>query len=264
VPDESVKKTVMVALGVCLLCSVLVSSAAVSLRPVQEKNKRLDRIKNILAAGDLLRSDKNIQSIYETKIKPVMVKLSTGELIPADRLSNQLNIEQFDIKAAADSAEFGRVISPGNDIAKIVRMPIYMVVYLVRKNDKTEKVILPIYGKGLWSTMYGFIALDNDLKTIKGITFYEHAETPGLGGEVDNPRWKSSWKGKQAFDEQGNLKITVIKGKVDRSRPDAKYRVDGITGATLTTRGVDNTVRFWLGKYGYGPFLNTLMREMHG
>ena len=263
-PDESVKKTIVVALGVCLACSILVSSAAVSMRSVQEENKRLDRITNILAAGNLQFDDKDVQAIYETRIKPIMIDLGTGEIVPEESLNEILNIETFDIKSMADSTEYGRAISPDADLANIVRMPAYMVVYLVRENNKTEKVILPIYGKGLWSAMYGFIALDKDLKTIKGITFYDHAETPGLGGEIDNPRWKSIWKGKQAFDNNGNLKISVIKGMVDLSGPEAKYRVDGITGATLTSRGVDNTVKFWLGNNGYGPFLKKLMGKLHG
>ena len=263
-PDESVKKTLAVALGVCLVCSILVSSAAVSMRSVQEENKRLDRISNILSAGDLRFDHTDVLAIYEKRIKPVMIDLSTGEIVPEDSLNEKLNIKTFDIRTMAISAEYGRVIDPDDDIAKIARMPAYMVVYLVRENNLTEKVILPVYGKGLWSTMYGFIALDKDLKTIKGITFYDHAETPGLGGEIDNPGWKSIWKGKQAFDENGNLRISVIKGMVDRSGPDSQYRIDGITGATLTSRGVDNTVKFWLGNNGYGPFLEKLMGELHG
>ena len=77
----------------------------------------------------------------------------------------------------------------------IKRKPKYMVIYEVEEGDKIDKYIFPIYGKGLWSTMYGFIALDKDLKTIKGFTFYEHGETPGLGGEVDNPKWKNIVEG---------------------------------------------------------------------
>jgi Na+-transporting NADH:ubiquinone oxidoreductase subunit C len=139
-----------------------------------------------------------------------------------------------------------------------------MVVYLVKEDNKVDKIVLPVYGKGLWSTMYGFMALDKDLKTVKGFTFYDHAETPGLGGEIDNPRWKNSWKEKQAFDEEGNVKIEVIKGQVDTSRPDAKYQIDGISGATLTARGVDHLVQFWLGDNGYGLLIKSLREDIHG
>jgi len=264
VPDASVKKTIFVALGVCLVCSILVSSAAVSMRSAQEQNKRLDRITNILEAGGLPFTDKNVKITYETRIRPMMIDLGTGETVPEQSLNEILNIEAFDIKSMANSVEYGRSIAPDRDIANITRMPAYMVVYLVIENDRPEKIILPIYGKGLWSTMYGFIALDKDLTTIKGITFYDHAETPGLGGEIDNPRWKNIWKDKQAFDINRNVKISVVKGMVDQSAPDSQYGVDGITGATLTSRGVDNTVKFWLGNNGYGPFLKKLMGEFHG
>jgi Na+-transporting NADH:ubiquinone oxidoreductase subunit C len=142
-------------------------------------------------------------------------------------------------------------------------MPKQMVVYLVKEGSAIDKIVLSVYGQGLWSTMYGFIALDRDLKTVKGFTFYEHAETPGLGGEIDNPRWKNIWKGKHAFDEDGNLKIEVIKGVVDTSGAGARYQIDGISGATLTARGVDNLVKFWLGNEGYGTFLKRLKEELH-
>ena len=191
----------------------------------------------------------------------MMIDLGSGEIVPEESLNELLNIETFDIKTMADSAEYGRVISPDDDIAKIAKMPAYMVVYLVKENNKTEKVILPIYGKGLWSTMYGFIALDKDLKTIKGITFYDHAETPGLGGEIDNPRWKALWDGKLAFDEEGAVAIEVIKGAVVPGSARAIHQVDGISGATLTARGVGNLVRYWLGEDGFGPYLATLRAE---
>jgi Na+-transporting NADH:ubiquinone oxidoreductase subunit C len=124
-----------------------------------------------------------------------------------------------------------------------------------------EKLILPIYGKGLWSTLYGFLALEKDLKTVSGITFYQHGETPGLGGEVDNPNWKGKWQGKQAFDDSGDVIIKVIKGAVIPGAPDADHQIDGLSGATLTARGVDNLVQFWLGENGYGPYLQQIRED---
>jgi Na+-transporting NADH:ubiquinone oxidoreductase subunit C len=263
-PGESVKKTITVALGVCIVCSILITTAAVALRGIQLENKKLDRIKNILIAGDLLVRGADIKAIYQEKIEPAMIDLQTGDILSAENFNETFNIDNFDIKKMAADPEYGMVIPDGRDRANIKRMPKYMVVYFVKENNKTEMVVLPIYGKGLWSTMYGFIALDKDLTTVKGFTFYEHAETPGLGGEVDNPRWKNSWKGKHVLDEQGNLKIEVIKGVVDVSRPEAKYQIDGLSGATLTARGVDHLVKFWLGNDGYGLLLKRLKEELHG
>lgn len=261
---ESIKRTIIVALGVCFVCSVLVSTAAVSLQSIQEENKRLDRIKNILIAGGLPVEDADMKAVYDDTIEPRMIDLSTGAALQESDLNGQVSIQSFDIRAMAGDPEFGKAIPEERDIAGIKRMPKYMVVYLAMQGGSMEKIILPIYGKGLWSTLYGFIALDRDLKTVRGITFYEHAETPGLGGEIDNSRWKNIWKGKQAFDENGTLRIEVIKGVVDTSRQKARYRIDGLSGATRTTHGVNALVRFWLGSDGYGPLLKKLEEELHG
>lgn len=260
-PDDSVKKTINVALGVCIVCSVLVATAAVNLQGIQEENKRLDRIKNLLLAADIFTGDENIRTVYEEKIQPLMVDLRTGEQVPEENFNDTLNIEDFDIQEIANSPEYGQAISAEKDIAGIRRMPKYMVIYLVRGKDGIQKIVLPVYGKGLWATMYGFLAFDSDLKTIQGFTFYKHGETPGLGGEIDNPRWKQTWIGKQAFDDDGNVRIEVIKGGVDLSRPDARFQVDGISGATLTARGVNHLVQFWLGDKGYGSVFKRLREE---
>jgi len=142
-------------------------------------------------------------------------------------------------------------------LAKIKRRENYATVYIVEGEQGIEKIVLPIKGYGLWSTLYGFLALESDLQTVAGIGFYEHAETPGLGGEIDNPNWKASWIGKQAYDS-GVMAISVIKGKVDLTRPEGDYQIDGLAGATLTTRGVNNLVQYWLGKEGFEPLIDYL------
>ncbi len=256
--NDSTKKTLGVALGVCLVCSVLVSTAAVSLKPIQTENKKLDKLQNILIAGDIKAEDENINKLFKERVKPVIIELKSGKVVPESEYTDLLNPEKFDIKTMASDPEYGMDIPPKEDIAHIKRMPKYMTIYEVMENGEVSKIILPIYGKGLWSTLYGFIALDKDLKTVRGFTFYEHGETPGLGGEVDNPRWKQLWKGKIAYDDDLNVKIEVIKGKVDPASENAKYRIDGLSGSTLTTRGVNNLVRFWLSKNGYVPFLASL------
>src|SRR5690606_36265681 len=146
------------------------------------------------------------------------------------------------------------------DIAKISRRENFSVVYLVNDQDGLQKVILPIKGYGLWSTLYGFLALETDANTVVGLVFYEHAETPGLGGEVDNPNWRAKWVGKEVYDNSGNVAISVLKGSVDESSARAKYLVDGLSGATLTARGVHNMLHFWLGENGYKSFLNNLKK----
>lgn len=255
---DSTRKTILVALGVCLICSVLVSTAAVGLKGIQDKNKEIDKLKNILLVGNIRIGDADIRIVFTENIEADIVELSTGIIISKEKYTASLNPAEFDIKSIAKDPRYSRKISPSVDIARIKQMPKYMVIYRVKEKGEIQKVILPIYGKGLWSTMYGFIALDKDMTTVQGFTFYDHGETPGLGGEVDNLRWKQSWINKKIFDEKGKLRIEVIKDKVDLEKPSAQYKVDGLSGATITTRGVNALVRFWLSENGYGPFIERI------
>ncbi|MBN1302486.1 MAG: Na(+)-translocating NADH-quinone reductase subunit C [Melioribacteraceae bacterium] len=261
---DSTKKTIVVALGVCLVCSVLVSTAAVGLESIQEQNKKLDKIQNILNAGDIEYNSGDAEELYENKIEPVVIELSSGRTLDKNEITPELQPENFDIKKLSFDPDYGTDIDPSKDIAQIKRRPRFMIVYEVTsETGGIEKYIMPIYGKGLWSTMYGFIALGKDLKMIEGFTFYEHGETPGLGGEVDNPNWKKLWKGKTAYDHDGEVIIDVIKGKVDPTNKNSGHQIDGLSGATITTRGIDQLVKYWLGPEGYGPFVEKMREEGH-
>jgi Na+-transporting NADH:ubiquinone oxidoreductase subunit C len=255
--NDSLKNIIGVALGVCLVCSILVATATVALKSRQEANKRLEKLKNILLAGDLMKKGEktDIEAVFAEKIKSALIELKTGEQLPEEKMTGDLSPEKFDVKVVAKEPDTSRLIPAADDQAHIKRMPVDMMVYFVKEGDGFSKVIMPVYGSGLWSTIYGFLALDKDLKTVRGFTVYEHGETPGLGGEVENPRWQNTWKGKMAFDDQGHLKLKVIKGKAS---PGSTSEIDGLSGATLTTRGVDNFIHFWLGSKGYGPFLAKL------
>lgn len=271
---DSIKKTIGVALGVCLISSILVSLAYVKLKPVQDMNKKMDRLKNILLAGGIEIGDHDdIMKLYKENITPVIVELKTGKVLKKiDK--DPLKPENFDIETLAKDPRFSSLIPSETDLASIKRRPDFMIVYNVmggKNSTEVEKRIFPIYGRGLWSTMYGLLAIDKDMETIKGFTFYKHEETPGLGGEVDNPKWKALWRGKKAFKITGEtaiLEIKVIKGKVIPGSSGADSTIDGLSGATLTTRGVNNLVRFWLGfngkewgNCGYGPYIRNLIKD---
>ncbi len=256
--NDSIKKTILVSVALCLVCSFFVSWAAVSLNAIQKENKRLDMVKNILIAGGLYDPSVDVQSVYENKVVPLLIELDTGQILTPEEYPDGIRVGTYDLKKMAVDPDFGQVIDAGEDIANIRNRPKYIFVYQVMEAGALQRVILPIYGYGLWSTLYGFVSLDSDLKSIQGIAFYEHAETPGLGGEVDNARWKGLWPGKRAFDDAGNVAISVIKGQVDPKSAKAKYQVDGLAGATITTRGVHNMLNYWLGEKGYGQFLRTL------
>ena len=249
---ESVARTLTVALLVCLVCSVVVSAAAVALKPVQTTNRLQDKQRNILQIAGLYDESRSIEEQF-SQITPRLVDLRTGEFSDAqDPLT-------FDQQKASKDPDMSQQLTGEQDIASIRRRADYSTVYVVENTDGSIKtLILPIHGYGLWSTLYGFMALESDLQTVVGLGFYQHAETPGLGGEVDNPNWKAQWQGKVVYDESGDVDISVIKGSVDPNSPKAEHQVDGLAGATLTSRGVESLVRFWLGEDGFGEFLDHL------
>jgi len=240
-----------VAFSVCVVFSVLVSTAAVTLRPIQEINKLLDKKKNILQAAGLMQEGKSVDDLFAA-VEAKVVDLASGEYVA------ELDPETYEQREAVKDPSLSVEIS-GGALAGIKRRAKYAPVYLVAGKAGVDRVILPVHGKGLWSTLYGFIALDaKDMSTIKGLVFYEHAETPGLGGEVDNPNWKALWNGKMAFGAKGDVRIEVIRGSVVPGRPGSQHQVDGLSGATITSRGVSGLLKYWLGPKGFGPYLDKM------
>jgi Na+-transporting NADH:ubiquinone oxidoreductase subunit C len=249
---NSLAGTLGVATVICVFCSILVSSSSVVLKPLQTENKSLDIKKNLLISAGLIKENETgkekIREAFK-KVVPYIVNLESGELM------KDLSAENFDLKREAKDQATNLLIPPTKDIAKIKYRGKNSIVYFVKKNEQVDMIVLPVYGKGLWSTMYGFLTLGPDTKTVNGFGFYEHGETPGLGGEVDNPNWKKIWKGKILFDDNFEPVIKLIKGAVDPNAKDANNMVDGLAGATITTRGVEALLRYWLDDHGYGPFL---------
>lgn len=248
------------AAGVCLVCSVVVSGAAVALKDLQEENKLLDKQKKVLIVAGLMREDQElgkaeITERFDSNIVARVVDLKTGAY------NDSVDVTTFDQRKA--SADLTTSTQAPENAAKVRRLPNNALVYHVVRDGQISKIILPVEGKGLWSTLYGFTAIEPDTNTISGLTFYEHGETPGLGGEVDNPNWKGLWKGRKAFKVEGDVytpAIEVIKGQAGPASDDP-YRVDGLSGATLTSRGVSATMQFWFGDNGFGPYLADFRKQ---
>lgn len=179
--------------------------------------------------------------------------LSSGEKIEGETVG--IDLSAYEPKKAAKSPDLSQPVMTDGPTPGVSRREKYCLVYEFMKDDQIDLYVLPIYGKGLWSTLYGFLALESDTRTVRGITFYEHKETPGLGGEVDNPAWKRLWPGKQVFDDQGNVDFRVIKGRVASDAARASHQVDGLSGATITSRGVSDSVQYWIGEDGFGKYL---------
>jgi len=253
---ESAAKPFYSVLVLAFVCSVLVSTAAVNSRLIQEKNRELDRKKNILHAAQLYDADTPIDKLFST-IETRIIELSTGEFVP----ESQLPPKSYNQLKAAISSDLGRSLDKKEDIAGLHRVEKFSFVYLVKDGLAAGQVILPVRGKGLWSTMYAYVALDADLTTIRGISFYEHGETPGLGGEIENKRWQAGWQGKKMYSPSGSVALQVVHGEAAEVGNEALYQVDGLSGATMTAKGVNNLMHFWFGDHGFKPFLDRYQKK---
>ncbi|VAX05200.1 Na(+)-translocating NADH-quinone reductase subunit C [hydrothermal vent metagenome] len=256
--DHSNRRAFTVAFVVCVVCAALVTTAAVLLRPIQQANRLLDRQLNVLAVAGLLEPGKSVDELSK-QLDPRLVDIASGKFVELE------NLEHFDERRAARNPAQSIALTPKQDIAQIKRRANYARVYLVwDQAGNLKTVVLPVHGYGLWSQLYGFLALESDGNTVAGLSFYEHAETPGLGGKVDDPAWKALWPGKQVYDEEHRPAIRLVKGPASARSKDARYQVDALSGATLTTRGIEDLLRFWLGPDGFGPFLAKIRDDEEG
>jgi Na+-transporting NADH:ubiquinone oxidoreductase subunit C len=235
---ETLGKTVSVVVAVCLVCSIVVSSAAVGLRSLQEANAAIDKQSNIVEAAGL----GDVADAFDKYIEERFINLETGEYVDEPK-------EGYDMYKEAKNPEFSVEVT-GSNVGFKKRASIANI-YLVR-NDAGEvtRLVLPVHGSGLWDLMYGLLAIDADGNTVRELIYYQHKETPGLGGEIQNPSWKAKWDGKKLYDN-GEVAIQVNKG--DNSED--QFAVDALSGATLTSNGVQNTLTYWMSKNGYGPYL---------
>jgi Na+-transporting NADH:ubiquinone oxidoreductase subunit C len=262
--NDSLEKTIAIAVSLCLVCAVLVSFAAVALKPLQVNNKEEDMKKNILDVAGLLEEGADINAAFAEKIEAKIVDLETGDYV------ENINANEYDQRKAAKDPAQSVAIPKEKDIAHIRVKAKYAKVFLVKEAGAIKSIILPMHGYGLWSTLYGFLSLDPDGQTVQSINFYDQAETPGLGGEVVNPNWRALWKGKKVYAETdqpssekgliteadvGEPALSLIKGVVDNTKPGSQYQVDGLAGATLTSTGVTNLVRYWMSNEGFAPYL---------
>lgn len=255
---DSLSNTFIVAIGICLVCSIVVSGIAVALKPIQQANKLLDQKQNILRAAGLLGQDSNVddqgRNVDElfAEFDVRVVDLDSGEY------RTDLDPTSFDPIRAAKDPDMSRPLSDSEDPATLRRRENASIVYIKRDEGEIDKVVIPVRGYGLWGTLFGYLALDSDLQTISGLGFYSHKETPGLGGEVDNSSWKASWPGTQLYNDQGEPDVRLVKRRSPPGSTAAEYEIDALSGATFTTRGVENLVNFWTGELGFGPYLKRL------
>ena len=255
--NESIVKTIGVAFAVCLICSLVVSASAVSLRDLQKENKLNDKRIKILQVADIY--DPNI-SIAEqfSELESKFIDFNTGLMMDE---YNNFSIDDYDQIVITKDPNLSSKVPTSEDIAIIKNRENVGKIYILRDEiGAIDKLVLPIRGYGLWGTLYGYISIEDDFNTVSGIEFYDHKETPGLGAEVDNPKWKAQWKGKKIYKDN-KVNLAVIKGKVEAGDSESPYKIDGLSGATITSRGVTNMVAYWFGESGYSSLLRELDYE---
>lgn len=262
---DSLLNTFMVAAALCLVCSFLVSSAATILKPIQGRNVSLDRKKNLLQVTGFdkkqIKEAGGINELFGERFDIQIIDLETGKpaVEEAEAALEEAGKKVDDVLTNYDQVwaskskkeEVAEKVPGSEDIAGIKYREKFSHVFIMKDDQgKVSKYVFPVRGYGLWSMMKGYLAVEPDFQTIAGLTFYEQGETPGLGGEVENPKWKAKWYGKKIYDEEGNVEIEVIKGNTD-----SEYAVDGLSGATITSNGVSKMLKYWLGPEGFGPYI---------
>jgi Na+-transporting NADH:ubiquinone oxidoreductase subunit C len=253
---DSTTRAIVVTLLVCAACSALIATAVTALRPYRESNRerqRTERIREMIAGIPGLADV--VGPLASGRIEVRLVDLATGTYV------TDADPAEFDAREAERDPERSVALSKEQDRAGIGRRAKWAKVFLVYEGDRLRLLVLPVHGAGYLSTLYGYLALDADLNTIRGLSFYQQEETPGLGSEIENPSWLAQWEGKWLRDPSGRLRIEVVQ---DGARPGSeaeRYQVDGISGATRTGAGVTRLLHFWLGSEGFGPYLERLERQ---
>lgn len=211
------------ASAMVILVALVLSGAATMLRPLQERNMRIEKMQNILSTIDVDAPRANAEALFEQYITVTKVVNHLGEEVEGDAFEVDLQVE--------NRKELSDRLLPVY-IAEVEGQPYY---------------ILPIRGNGLWGPIWGYLSLESDMSTIFGANFDHASETPGLGAEIADQPFESQFPGKKIYDETGDFKpVRVVKGGAPANDPHA---VDGISGGTITSNGVTNMLENGLGAY---------------
>ncbi|ABV86900.1 Na(+)-translocating NADH-quinone reductase subunit C [Shewanella pealeana] len=249
---DSFMGTMIFTVTLCLLCSFMITGTAEVLKERKLVKKRDELMRNVLIAADVdLSGDKDFRALFAKDVKPLLVSLDSGDVD-----TSGVNVMDYDPRMASINPETSIKLEKKQDKAKIKTRANQVRVFKVFDDSgKLTSVVLPIYGKGLWSMVYGFIAVKPDLNTIENVVFYEHGETPGIGDFLNDTEWTNQWRNKQIFDEKGKVSFKVVKGG---AKEGDVHGIDAVSGATMTGRGVQRSIQFWFGSEGFEAFFKKL------
>ena len=252
--NDSVFRALGVTLAVAFVCALVVSTVSVGLRPLQKANVEAERRAQLEIVVNALADIGQKQTIEN--LEAHIVDLASG------RYDNTQDLATFNAESAVGKPGQSVVIPTDVDLAGIKRRALFAKVYLVRgPGDEIEFIILPVWGRGYQSTLRAWLVLDGDTRNIRALKFYQHGETPGIGARIQEPEWEALWRGVPIYDDSGVLRIGVKTQAGGAGADDSAYKVDGVSGATRTNQGVDGLMRFWLGDFGFGPYLRRIREE---
>ncbi len=247
-PNDSRVKTLAIAFIVSAICALMVTAATVVMRPIQAQNRAAEqqaRLEGLIAAvpgmADL------VASAGGEALTTVVVDLERG--------AAATDVSPENLQAALSEPSNWTELAAAEDIAGIRTRPRFVQIYLLRDGERVSLAILPVVGTGYNGRIQALLAMNGDMQTLAGIAITEQSETPGLGARIEEPRWQQTFAGKQLFDATGGTRFAVARGP---ARTD--FEVDGITGATRTSNGITQMVRFWVGANGYGPLMAAIRR----
>ena len=258
---------------VCIIVSIIVALSSTALKPRQKQETRLDVVRNILSVsgmpGDKIKSLKpaEVLSTFKENFSPLLLDKNNSKVDPSSLEKPLLDLgytrEELDEMFAFElinvfNAKVG-LLSKRAGISREEYDPGYKLVFLNLENNEIKQYIVPIDGYGLWGMMYGYIAIDRDLLTVKGIRFYNHQETPGLGGECEKPWFTDQYIGKKILKEDGTfVSVNIVKGKSGDifSGSELDHYVDGISGATITGDSINSFIKDDLNKFE--PYFQTI------
>lgn len=238
---------------ITVVCAFIIATAATLLKPTQQQQIAANVQGNVLKVSGVAYTPANLFEQFQQRVEVRYLDRKTGTFteLPA-------GLKYDEILTSNKYADYRSKITTAENLPglKDNLIPDILQVYLIKDEaNKVVKVILPFHGNGLWSVMYGLLAVNVDGNTVEGITYYSQGETPGLGGEVENPLWTSQFIGKSIYEgDSTNPQLELTKN----ASAEDKYKVNALTGATLTSVGVNNQLHFWLGELGYAKFLTNL------
>lgn len=211
------------ASAMVILVALVLSGAATLLRPLQERNMRIEKMQNILATINVEATKADVETLFNQYIVATRIVDAQGNELEGDAF--EIDLQDENQKAVADR-----------------QLPVFLA-----EVDGSRYFIVPVRGNGLWGPIWGYVGLDEQLTTIIGANFDHGSETPGLGAEIADDDFQDQFAGKRIFDQEGEFRsVRVVKGGAPEGDP---HGVDAISGGTITSNGVTNMLRDGLAVY---------------